>query len=842
MFSTSSKIAFGYLLLIVLLFGTIGYIYQQMTLLMAPNGLEETIVNRRRTTHQIVTQLYEAEIIGQTLRTGRLGDYPIYQRAMREAGASIDSLRVLLSDTLQQARLDTVSQLLRNKERYMILVLEAMAQNPAEELYQQQIDSLILQQDSLLSSTHVRRRIVTHHNTYTIHHKPKKFFRRLADVFAPGKEDSTQVNNVIQEEYTDTIDEAYNPVDTIASMLANIQNKVFQTRQENQKTLDRRINSLRIAGSRISQRVNQLLETIETDEQKAAEAKYLHEQNIREQAAWTMATISILAVLLVLIFFTIIWRDITRSNHYRRELEKAKSYAENLLVTREKLMLTITHDIKAPAGSIIGYIDLLTRLIHDKRQQFYLQNMKSSAQHLLDLITSLLDYHRLEAGKMDLNPVAFKPHQLFTTIYTSFLPLAERKQLKLVLENTIPASKTLEGDPFRLRQIVENLLSNALKFTAEGSVTLHTAYEGNQFIFSVSDTGCGMDEQEQQRVFQAFTRLRSAQGEEGFGLGLSITQKLVELLQGKISIESVPGKGSTFRVSVPLPSISNKKEVEKENGPVLPETLKIILIDDDSIQINLTEAMLHNLLEAQGKDQQAVIRCCKQPEELFGYLEKEPFDLLLTDIQMPAMNGFELLKQVRGMKVGYARELPVIAITARSDMDVEYFRSQGFAGCLHKPFNQSDLLQVLLENLKGDWNKCTFPKEESADSSLPEAQPAKEEKEESKFSSLIAFSEGDEEAIREIIGTFIQETEKNCQAIRQGEEAKDMKLVGNLAHKMLPTFTMIEANTVLPSLKWLEAHREDASMSSEALEHIHKILPTVKSIIEHAEAFIKNYN
>lgn len=829
-------------MLIVLLFGTIGYIYQQMTLLMAPNGLEETIVNRRRTTHQIVTQLYEAEIIGQTLRTGRLGDYPIYQRAMREAGASIDSLRVLLSDTLQQARLDTVSQLLRNKERYMILVLEAMAQNPAEELYQQQIDSLILQQDSLLSSTHVRRRIVTHHNTYTIHHKPKKFFRRLADVFAPGKEDSTQVNNVIQEEYTDTIDEAYNPVDTIASMLANIQNKVFQTRQENQKTLDRRINSLRIAGSRISQRVNQLLETIETDEQKAAEAKYLHEQNIREQAAWTMATISILAVLLVLIFFTIIWRDITRSNHYRRELEKAKSYAENLLVTREKLMLTITHDIKAPAGSIIGYIDLLTRLIHDKRQQFYLQNMKSSAQHLLDLITSLLDYHRLEAGKMDLNPVAFKPHQLFTTIYTSFLPLAERKQLKLVLENTIPASKTLEGDPFRLRQIVENLLSNALKFTAEGSVTLHTAYEGNQFIFSVSDTGCGMDEQEQQRVFQAFTRLRSAQGEEGFGLGLSITQKLVELLQGKISIESVPGKGSTFRVSVPLPSISNKKEVEKENGLVLPETLKIILIDDDSIQINLTEAMLHNLLEAQGKDQQAVIRCCKQPEELFGYLEKEPFDLLLTDIQMPAMNGFELLKQVRGMKVGYARELPVIAITARSDMDVEYFRSQGFAGCLHKPFNQSDLLQVLQENLKGDWNKCAYPKEENADSSLPEAQPAKEEKEEYKFSSLIAFSEGDEEAIREIIGTFIQETEKNCQAIRQGEEAKDMKLVGNLAHKMLPTFTMIEANTVLPSLKWLEAHREDASMSSEALEHIHKILPTVKSIIEHAEAFIKNYN
>ena len=376
MLSTPVKIAFGYILLIALLFGAIGYIYRQMTLLTAPSDTEETISLRRKTTHQIVTQLYDAEIIGQTLRTGKLDEYPKYKRAMREAGILIDSLQQQLTDTLQQARLDTVRMLLKQKEQNMLRVLEAIKENPTDELYRQQLDSLILQQDSLLNNTHVRRRIVTHHNSYTIHHKPKKFFRRLADLFSPGKPDSTQVDNIIQEEYTDTIDETYNPVDTIASMLTSIQHKVFQNRQEQQRTLEIRINQLRIAGSMLSQRVNQLLESIETDEQAAMEERIIHEQEIREQAAQTMAVIATLAILLVLIFFIIIWRDLTRSNHYRKELEKSKQYAENLLVAREKLMLTITHDIKAPVGSIIGYIDLLIRLIHNQRQQFYLRNMQ----------------------------------------------------------------------------------------------------------------------------------------------------------------------------------------------------------------------------------------------------------------------------------------------------------------------------------------------------------------------------------------------------------------------------------------------------------------------------------
>ncbi len=826
MFSTSSKIVFGYIVLVGLLLGAFTYTIQQMNLLTTPSSLNEQLEHRRHITHRIISQLYDAEIIGQTLRTGNLDEYYHYLKAMKEVNASIDTLEIILTDTVQQARLDTVRSLLHNKQWNMYALLETMRNTPTDQIYQEQLDSLIAQQDSLLSTPHIRRKVITHHNSYTIHHKKKGFFKRLADVFAPGKEDSTQVSNVIQEEYTDTLDEVYNPVDTISHMITGIQHKVFQTRQKETEMLNAQINNLRIIGSGLSQRVNQLLENIEQDEQEAARLKLAQEEEIRKEAAETMAKIAIAAFVLVLIFSIVIARDITRNNHYRKELEKAKLYAENLLVTREKLMLTITHDIKAPAGSIIGYIDLLIRLVHDRRQQFYLSNMKSSAQHLLALVTSLLDYHRLEAGKMDLHPVAFNPHELLTDIYHSFLPLAEKKNLQLTFEEHLPESLTLEGDPFRIRQIVENLLSNALKFTAAGKITLEAAYHGNQFVFRVSDTGCGMTAKEQERIFKEFTRLRSAQGQEGFGLGLSITHKLVELLLGKIEIESTPGKGSTFQVSIPLPSISPKTVQDLPDSPLsIPETLlRVLIIDDDRIQMHLTEAMLHNVSE-EVKGLKIETVCCEQPEELVAQLQAQTFNLLFTDIQMPAMNGFELLKHLRSLSLPQAQSIPVIAITARGDMDERDFRLKGFAGMLQKPFNQSDLRNVLRKVLSGH--------ELDMHSKAP-SHPPKEEKTEAayNFSPLTAFSEDDPEAAQEILRTFAQETRKNLEKMQTALQTEDMDTLCAVAHKMLPTFLMIEARQAIPSLQWLEQQRGTHTYSPEAAQAARRVVEETQKILE----------
>lgn len=830
MFSTSFKIVIGYILLVGLLIGAFTYTMQQMNLLTTPTSLRDQLDHRRHITHRIISQLYDAESIGQTLRTGKLNEYYHYLKAMKEVNASIDTLETILTDTLQQARLDTVRTLLQNKQWNMYAVLEAMRNTPTDQIYQEQLDSLIAQQDSLLSTPHIRRKVITHHNSYTIHHKKKGFFKRLADVFAPGKEDSTQVSNVIQEEYTDTLDEVYSPIDTISSMITGIQHKVFQTRQKETEMLNTRISSLRVIGSGLSQRVNQLLENIEHDEQEAARTKLMQEEEIRKEAAETMAKIAIAAFVLVLVFSIVIARDITRNNHYRRELEKAKSYAENLLVAREKLMLTITHDIKAPAGSIIGYIDLLIRLVNDRRQQFYLSNMKSSAQHLLALVTSLLDYHRLEAGKMDLHPVAFDPHELLTDIYNSFLPLAEKKQLQLDFKEKLPETLTLEGDPFRIRQIVENLLSNALKFTAAGGITLQAEYHGNQFVFSVSDTGCGMTASEQERIFKEFTRLSSAQGQEGFGLGLSITRKLVELLLGRIDIESVPGKGSTFKVSMPLPSISPKPAPgSKEPALTLPKIhLRIAIIDDDRIQMHLTEAMLHNAAE-EVKGFKVETVCCEQPEELIEQLKNRTFDLVFTDIQMPAMNGFELLHHLRNQNFAQAQSIPVIAITARGDMNENDFQQKGFAGMLQKPFNQSELKKVVKNALNhltvSDNIPDTLPVQKDTHETSPHTdQPYN-------FSPLTAFSEDDPEAAKEILRTFAQETQKNMEKLQTAISNKDMEALCATAHKMLPTFLMIEAQKAIPLLKWLEQQRGTQSYTPEAEQAAETVIAETKQVL-----------
>lgn len=831
MFSTSFKIAFGYLLLISLMFVSIGYIYRQMNLLISSTDTEKSVVMRRRLTNDIVSTLYKAEITGQNLRIGCLEEYPTYRNSMKEATALIDSLQQTMTSQLQKARLDTVKILLREKEQNTIAVLELLQDTSINELYHNQIRLMIATQDSAINSQ-VKRHVITHQNTYTIKHKKKGFFKRLAEVFSPGKPDSTEVHNVVEEIFNDTIDKAYSPADSINNIISTIQHNVHKSQAQKQKSLNIRTNRMRMAGNALSQRVNQLLDSIEQDETQTNMDKLSTEYNIRKQAAWTIAIIAALSIVLMLVFFFIILRDIARSNHYRKELEKSKLYAENLLAAREKLMLTITHDIKAPTGSILGFIDLMLRLVKDKRQLFYLQNMKSSAQHLILLITSLLDFHQLEAGKMDLHPVIFNPHELFEDIYTSFLPLAAKKGLKLNYQKSQTTCTNIKSDPFRLRQIIDNLISNSLKFTAKGSITLNTYIQQDTLFISVADTGCGMTQEEQSKIFKEFTRLNSAQGQEGFGLGLSITKKLVELLKGDITVNSEPGTGSEFHISIPI-IMANTEPSAKQTEIIAPvdKQIRILMIDDDRIQLKLTIAMLQSIFEKSNMRHQLIIDSCLNPDELLHFLEKSDYDIILTDIQMPSMSGFELLKKIQNIDKPQAQATPVIAITARSDMDETHFRTAGFAGCLHKPFNQSELQQILNNVLHKEAKK-------QIQIDAPLATPS----EGLNFAAITAFSEDDIEAAKEIMNTFISETKKNINQIKKASQESDISTICATAHKMLPSFTLIEDQTTLPALKWLESHRQNATFNDESETQAHSVIDSATRTLYAAQEYLSELN
>ena len=501
-------------------------------------------------------------------------------------------------------------------------------------------------------------------------------------------------------------------------------------------------------------------------------------------------------------------------------------------------MLAITHDFKAPLGSIMGYTELLSHLTEDERQRFYLENMKSSSEHLLKLVSDLLDFHRLDLNKAEVNRIVFNPAQMFEEIRVSFEPLTAAKGLALKCNIAPELSDKYISDPLRMRQIVNNLLSNAVKFSQKGGITLDVSYRSSRLTITITDTGKGMAPGDRERIFQEFTRLPGAQGEEGFGLGLSIVKKLVTLLEGEIDVKSTLGEGSCFTVILPLYPVGRSVKENKYSEAleeksanletVNPQkTLRILLIDDDKIQLSLTAAML--------AQSQIVTVCCEQLEELIEQLRSSEFDVLLTDIQMPAINGFDLVKLLRASNISQARTIPIIAVTARSEMGEEALHEHGFAGCLHKPFTIKELLSVVYggqvvldkEKLLTDEVKTQSPPTPSCNSSETSSL---------NFSSLTAFSEDDPEAAQNIIKSFIEETIKNAAQMQCSLDNKQVDGIAAMAHKLLPLFTLIGAVEIVPKLSWLEGRR-----SEEFTQEIHITTKEVLNLIQKVIHLAQNY-
>ncbi len=767
------------------------------------------------------------------------------------------------SDDQQSLMTDSLLVLLREKDQNTIRMLRVLSEANDSLLSAREIEEIIAEQDSVVTQQRVQHRVITTRDSLITKPKKKGFFKRLAEAFVPSKQDTAVLVNTSQEFATDTILEAYNPAD---SLHQKIRTASEQKRAKKKTTIRRRNVQFRRLDTQLTARIDSLVKEYEQNVVLRAQLNAQKEQDIRQRSARTIGGIAVGAVLLSAFFLILIWKDITRSNRYRAELEDANRRAEDLLEAREKLMLAITHDFKAPLGSIIGYTDLLVRLTEDERQRFYLDNMKSSSQHLLKLVSDLLDFHRLDLNKAEVNRVTFNPSQLFEEIRISFEPLTVAKGLVLHSNIASELDDRFISDPLRIRQIVNNLLSNAVKFTSKGEITLSVSYSSSRLHIDVTDTGKGMAAKDRERIFQEFTRLPGAQGEEGFGLGLSIVHKLVTLLEGTIDVRSVVGEGSTFTVILPLfpvgKAIADDKDkkqtainktdtvpvAEEDEGPqLLVPATKILLIDDDKIQLTLTAAML---------EQQGIhATCCEQLDELTEQLRENHFDVLLTDVQMPAINGFDLLKLLRASNISQAKTIPIIAVTARSDMNEAEFLEHGFAGCLHKPFTVKELIQLTIDSgqltvesgqLRVDSGQLTVKEKPLVWSTV--AQPTVNCQLSTvnsltvnslNFKALAAFSEYEPEATRSIISSFIEETEKNIGRMKKALEDEDMAGIAGMSHKLLPLLTLIGAGNIVPLLSWLEARR-DEDISDEVKQKTEAVLPLLWLVVEEARKYLLN--
>ena len=745
---------------------------------------------------------------------------------------------LMSSDNSDILRTDSLIGLLREKDANTVRLLRTLSEANDSMISAREVEQIIAEQDTIITQQRVQRRVIARRDTVVTQPKKKSFFRRLGEVFVPPRKDSAVQVQTTLEVATDTVLDAYNPVDSLHAKLRTI----AQQKRATNSVMQRRKRTLQRLDHALSARIDSLLKGYEQETLMRAREEAEYQKAVRHRSATIISGIAAGAVVLSVIFLVMIWRDVTRSNRYRRQLEEANRFAEELLASREKLMLAITHDFKAPLGSIMGYADLLSRLTVDGRQRFYLDNMKTSSEHLLKLVTDLLDFHRLDLNKAEINRVTFHPARLLEEIYVSFEPLTSAKGLSLKCEIDPELKGAFISDPLRLRQIVNNLLSNAVKFTSEGGITLtasfvpkgDSVFPGNHLKLSVIDTGKGMDLGDRERIFQEFTRLPGAQGEEGFGLGLSIVRMLVQLLEGRIEVDSVLGKGSTFTLRVPLYPV---RVGEVESGELRVESsvqhdsaapysaansqfstlhsplINLLLIDDDRIQLTLTAAML-----AQSGITSVT---CLQLDELLEALRTDTFDVLLTDVQMPAMNGFDLLRLLRASNIPQAKTIPVIAVTARSDMKREEFLQHGFAGSLHKPFTVNELLAEIgvLQ----------------ADIATVDAAPSST----LNFSALTAFSGDDPDAAKSILESFVTETRLNVDRLRQALETEDTDGIAAMGHKMLPLFTLLGANDLVTLLKELEASR-GVPFDEKIKEKSLAALNLIEDILEQAFLFISS--
>lgn len=556
------------------------------------------------------------------------------------------------------------------------------------------------------------------------------------------------------------------------------------------------MDSLYVGGMELNERMNSIVSEFERENNERFAARYRTFVLERNNSYYVVAGLALSISLLAIVLYILIHRDLNRRLRYEREFEQSDNRNRELLRSRKELMASVAHDLRAPLAAIRGCAEQLSSESDGSCRVGYLDNILHSSDYMLALVDTLMEYHRMDEGGTHSKNTLFSLKTLFEEIADSHCLAARQKKLAFTASFS-GLDVMVNCDSSHIRQIVGNLLSNALKFTFHGKVLLEVEYRPGNLHISVLDTGMGIGLEEKKRIFGAFERLDNARNIPGFGLGLAITARLVSLMQGHVEVESVPGEGSRFSVFLPMLPAGHPVCPEEKFSPVceLPVDIRVLVIDDNRIQLGVISKMLSR--------NQIHCDCCSDVRELMDCLNKQKYDLLLTDIQMPGTNGFLVLELLRTSNIPRAWEIPVIAITARSDKKGEYLTA-GFADCLYKPFSEEELLAAVSQM----------------------DRPA-----------FAAIMEG-EENVEEMLDLFIKDTMGELAGIRDAFSTGDYKKLGSIIHKAAPLWEMIRINIPQSEL------REMASMPSEKWgglsdERIEELIKAVEHAVEKAKRIKK---
>ena len=746
------KLALGYTIIVALI-GGIVYTYLHEWRQM--NRLEREVkeIHRlRQNVHEAYVHMLDLTMFGETILEWEEADTALYRAKRME----VDSILCEFKNYYSGERIDSLRHLMAEKEIQLF-----------------NISQLFDRQMELGEELAERVPVIAYESTQ----EPPKKKGGFLGLFK--KKEKTP------------------PQSTTSTKLYTLNRDVIRKQSEQSRRLSETADSLAQRNLNINLKLKNFITVL--DERVTADLQEREEQIIktRERTKVWLGGITAFIFLALLLSYIVIMRDYGRKERGRRKLEASNRKNAELLEMRNKIILTISHDIRGPLNNIIGYTELAMDTREKKKRNLQLKKVLGRSKHILHLVNNLLDVYRLNQAKETMHPVPFRISDLLNRVVDGATQPINDKGL-LFEHEFAGADVVVKGDVDRIEQIINNLIANAVKFTSAGHIGFNVTYMDGTFTMKVSDTGMGMTEDMMKRIYLPFERAASAENSDGYGLGLPIAHGIVTMLGGTINVESELNKGTTFTVTLPLPVTNEPIEEESvsfEASLHLPKN--VIAIDDDMLQLELVKEML----ERNG------VSCtiCSKVDKLTEELRKKNYDLLLSDIQMPNTDGFKLLALLRKSRIGNSKEIPVVAMTARSEGERDALLDAGFDGCIFKPFSMNELLKVIASVFKG-----------------------REPGSETDFSVMLANVSDKKKILR----TMIESCEKDIVDLKIAMTAENRESMRSIAHRMFPMWEMLSMEEIL--LAYRNVLKDPDCDTQTVLNHTNHIITHIEHLIEDA--------
>jgi signal transduction histidine kinase/FixJ family two-component response regulator len=841
--SLKSKVAVGYLLILLASGMGIFFLYTGIKNLQLLDKNSSKPNAKLFKINQILTLIYEAE--NQTRSYFLLrnkSDFDNYIQTLNIIGDDIDTLTIACFDNPKQIRqLNTIKGLLLQKKDVIRQLMEIKSPDKHDFLYTRALEEVYIQAYELSKMSRIVKEKVTITRDSVIETPQKKgLLKRIFSANDQGSSNKPKMTIERKTQSDSVIQEGISP-DTVVKTL---QHALDNLRQRENYIQDQSIaheTELLYNDRMLLDKIREIATFLETEELQTINSSLSRSSSILHNASYVSMLLAIISVVVIVIFLMLIFRDISMARRHQLAMQTAAKQAEELMKLKEQFLANMSHEIRTPLGTIIGFTEQLLKTKLESGQRLFADTIDKASGHLLGLVNDILDLSKIEAGKFTLEKVLFNLNDLITEVCHSFSLKAEEKHIEIWCNVSADLNCELIGDPFRIRQVLINIIGNALKFTDEGAVTVNAEIRSSEgrvlwTKISVTDSGIGIPMEKQNEIFEYFSQADSGTSRKygGTGLGLAISRRIIELHEGNISLQSTLGKGSTFVIELPMevPEHSAKSQVpaiEKSDKSISMDEIaarlngrRILVVDDDQTTLMLISSLLTNI----GLDSDILTDSLKAIE----MLEQKTFDLVLTDIHMPGLSGIELLGLIRNHPNVKIKQVPVIASTANVTDKSEILKS-GFTGYLSKPFKEESFYEKVIGVLSPGFSVLLQPNKQKLQQ-MPERTVSYS------FEEISGFTGSDPEAMKLVVSTFVEKSLVTINEIKQLCVEKNVSEISFRAHKLLPSFKQFRILELTDDLVKLERYEEyklsQDQFFSISQKLIDKAVPILRLIKEDA--------